>query len=49
MGNPCPQAIALGKKQKLIVISFLRDDAGTETADVRVGGLGDGQDGAGAL
>ena len=28
---------------------LLRDDAGPQLADVRVGGLGDGQHGAGAL
>lgn len=30
-------------------VSFLRDDAGSQAADVRDGGLGDGQDRAGTL
>lgn len=30
-------------------VSSLRDDAGSQAADVRDGGLGDGQDGAGTL
>lgn len=31
------------------LVSFLRDDARLEAADVRVGGLGDGEDGAGPI